>query len=125
MRCPDFTNLVYKEMGWEKNCRYKLLGFKITVDGETIYVFDFNIPKVYREMTKKEKGEASDKSISDQTGNLELLRYIFKTCAWNPKYAHRAEGVYYPEHNLVEFDLENAWELHENRMKVSEEYIED
>lgn len=38
MSCKPFAELVYKEMGWDSECRYKMLGYRISFEGETLYV---------------------------------------------------------------------------------------
>ena len=35
MTCKPFAELVYKEMDWDSECRYKVLGYRITFEGET------------------------------------------------------------------------------------------
>ena len=35
-----FSAMMYEMMGWNLDCRYKILGHKISFEGETIYVFD-------------------------------------------------------------------------------------
>ena len=40
MSCKPFATLVYQKMGWDSECRYKMLGYRITCEGETLYVFD-------------------------------------------------------------------------------------
>ena len=66
MTCPDFTKLLYDMMGWEKCYRYKVIGYKIVVDGETLYVFDLTVHKIFQE-TKKIKG--NDGAALAETGN--------------------------------------------------------
>ena len=34
MTCKPFSELVYKEMGWDTECRYKMLGYRISFEGE-------------------------------------------------------------------------------------------
>lgn len=58
MTCPDFTNMVYNTMGWDKSCRYKILGYRITFDGESLYVFDLKVPEIFHEKPRKKKGGA-------------------------------------------------------------------
>ena len=53
MRCPDFTDLIYQLMGWDKKCRYKALGYQINYADEVYYVFDLNVKKVFNEKPKK------------------------------------------------------------------------
>ena len=53
MRCPDFTDSLFKLMGWNMKCRYKVLGYQIQFDGKTYYVFDLNVKQVFNEKAKK------------------------------------------------------------------------
>ena len=36
MSCRPFSELVYNEMGWDKSCRYKILGYRICFEGITL-----------------------------------------------------------------------------------------
>ena len=64
MRCPEFTEGVYKLLGWDKKCRYKVLGYKIEFENKVYYVFDLNVSQIFNEKPKKgeepvdENGEA-------------------------------------------------------------------
>ena len=53
MRCPDFTDGVYKLLGWDKKCRYKILGYQIPFEGKVYYVFDLNVFQIFNEKPKK------------------------------------------------------------------------
>ena len=53
MRCPDFTDSLYEYMGWDKKCRYKVLGYLIPFDGKIYYVFDLSAKKTFNEKPKK------------------------------------------------------------------------
>ena len=37
--------------------------------------------------------------------SIPMLRMIWKVCSWNENDTYRVLGTYYPEYNLVEFDL--------------------
>ena len=54
--CPDLIEWFYKTMGWQKNTRYRVLGYLIEVEGEMIYVFDFKYPKLFNERQRDEDG---------------------------------------------------------------------
>ena len=56
MRCPEFTDGLYKLLGWDKKCRYKILGYQIPFEGKVYYVFDLNVHQIFNE--KPKKGEA-------------------------------------------------------------------
>ncbi len=47
MSCKPFTDLIYKTMGWDKNIRYKMLGYLITYEGKQLYVFDLKVPEQF------------------------------------------------------------------------------
>ena len=72
MRCPDFTEQIYNLMGWDKKCRYKVLGYQIPFDGDVYYVFDLNVKQIFNEKPKKgeepvdENGEVID--VDTRTG---------------------------------------------------------
>lgn len=65
MSCKPFANLVYKEMGWDSECRYKILGYRITFEGETLYVFDLLVPEIFHEGQRKKKN--ADSSVNNTT----------------------------------------------------------
>ena len=53
MSCKPFSELVYNEMGWDSDCRYKILGYRINFEGETLYVFDLLVPEIFHEGQKR------------------------------------------------------------------------
>lgn len=59
-----FSELVYREMGWEEGCRYKILGYRIQFEGKTLYVFDLNVPEVFLEKKRKQKMDSVKTSES-------------------------------------------------------------
>lgn len=62
MSCKPFSELVYNEMGWDSDCRYKILGYRINFEGETLYVFDLLVPEIFHESQKRKKGESAPQS---------------------------------------------------------------
>ena len=62
MSCKPFSELVYNEMGWDSDCRYKILGYRINFEGETLYVFDLLVPEIFHEGQKRKKGEIAPQS---------------------------------------------------------------
>lgn len=69
MTCPDFTKLVYDMMGWETCYRYKIKGYKIVINGETLYVFDLMVHKIFHETKKTNQNSNSD---TNDYGNKTL-----------------------------------------------------
>ena len=69
MTCPGFTDLLYSVMEWDKNCRYKILGYQIEFEGKPLYVFDLTAYKIFREKQKSaEEGEEVQVEISADAG---------------------------------------------------------
>ena len=72
MRCPDLTDYIYELMGWDKKCRYKVLGYLIPYGDKLFYVFDLKYPQIFNEKPKKgeepldENGEIID--VDTRTG---------------------------------------------------------
>ena len=62
MSCKPFSELVYNEMGWDSDCRYKILGYRINFEGETLYVFDLLVPEIFHEGQKRKKGDSAPQS---------------------------------------------------------------
>lgn len=60
MSCKPFAELVYKEMDWDSECRYKVLGYRITFEGETLYVFDLLVPEIFHERQKQKEETGAD-----------------------------------------------------------------
>ena len=67
MSCKPFADLVYKEMGWDSECRYKILGYRITFEGETLYVFDLLVPEIFHEGQRRKKGAADSPNNTQET----------------------------------------------------------
>ena len=49
-----FSAMMYDMMGWNTDCRYKILGHKITHEGETMYIFDLLETEIFMD-TKRQK----------------------------------------------------------------------
>ena len=59
MTCKSFSDLVYNQMGWDKNCRYKVLVYRIDFEGETLYVFDVQVLEIFHESKRRKKGDSA------------------------------------------------------------------
>lgn len=67
MNCRPFTDLIYKTMGWDKNKRYKMLGYLINYQGKQLYVFDLKVPEQFN---VKQKG---DLLVESEEAEEELI----------------------------------------------------
>ena len=55
MKGDDFSGMIYDLMGWDRTKRYKIIGFKIEVEGETLFVFDLTMTESFDTTRKKKK----------------------------------------------------------------------
>ena len=60
-----FSELVYREMGWDENCRYKILGYRIQFEGKTLYVFDLTVPEIFHERKIRKKNEQASQEVAE------------------------------------------------------------
>lgn len=60
-----FSELVYREMGWDENCRYKILGYRIQFEGKTLYVFDLMVPEIFHERKSRKKNEQASQEVDE------------------------------------------------------------
>ena len=47
--------MMYDMMGWNTDCRYKILGHKITHENETMYIFDLLETEIFMDTKRKKK----------------------------------------------------------------------
>lgn len=52
-----FSERLYSLMGWDKGCRYKILGHRINYEGEVLYVFELDEIEITKERRRKTKDE--------------------------------------------------------------------
>lgn len=50
-----FSAMIYDMMGWNTDCRYKILGHKITHEDETMYIFDLLETEIFMDTKRKKK----------------------------------------------------------------------
>lgn len=70
-----FSAMMYDMMGWNTDCRYKILGHKITHEDETMYIFDLLETEIFMDTKRKkianpdslEKKEELVTAETDQT----------------------------------------------------------
>ena len=59
-----FSAIMYEMMEWDLDCRYKILGHKITYEEETIYVFDLQETEIYLDI-KGKRAKKGTESLSE------------------------------------------------------------
>ena len=53
----EFSRKLYELMDWSDKCRYKILGHRISYEGETLYVFELDETEIFFERKKKTKAQ--------------------------------------------------------------------
>lgn len=83
-----FSAMMYEMMGWNLDCRYKILGHKITFEDETIYVFDLMETEIFLDIKGKrakkdtesqfttEKANSIEETVSNSTDNERSVEEI-------------------------------------------------
>ena len=67
-----FSAMMYEMMGWNLDCRYKILGHKITFEDETIYVFELMETEIFLDIKrKKAKKDTESQSTTENANNIE------------------------------------------------------
>ena len=77
MSCKPFATLVYQEMGWDSECRYKMLGYRITFEGETLYVFDLLVPEIFHEGQRRKKNAADSQDNTAATKPVDSRKGFY------------------------------------------------
>ena len=67
-----FSAMMYEMMGWNLDCRYKILGHKITFEDETIYVFDLMETEIFLDMKgKRAKKDTESQFTTEKANSIE------------------------------------------------------
>jgi hypothetical protein len=66
-----FSAMMYEMMGWNTDCRYKILGHKISYEDETIYIFDLSETEIFMDIKRKKK-ETENAIETDPAANTDL-----------------------------------------------------
>ena len=67
-----FSAMMYEMMGWNLDCRYKILGHKITFEDETIYVFDLMETEIFLDIKgKRAKKDTESQTTIENANNIE------------------------------------------------------
>lgn len=96
MSCRLFSELLYKEMGWASDCRYKILGYRIEFEGESLYVFDLVAAEVFHERKKKQSDEVMPTEASAE--NKEEVQSVNTRKGYYPDDIAGSFGVPVEQH---------------------------
>ena len=96
MSCRLFAELLYKEMGWASDCRYKILGYRIEFEGESLYVFDLIAAEVFHERKKKQSDEVMP--TEESAGDKEEMQPVNTRKGYYPDDIAGSFGVPVEQH---------------------------
>lgn len=57
----EFSKGIYELMEWTEGCRYKVLGHRISYEGDTLYVFELERYEKFKERRKRTKEEKEER----------------------------------------------------------------
>lgn len=109
MSCRLFSELLYKEMGWASDCRYKILGYRIEFEGESLYVFDLVAAEVFHERKKKQSDEVMPTEASAE--NKEEVQPV------------NTRKGYYPDDIAGSFGLPVEQHRQESEVRQMDGYV--
>lgn len=67
-----FSAMMYEMMGWNLDCRYKILGHTITFEDETIYVFDLMETEIFLDIKgKRAKKDTESQFTTEKANSIE------------------------------------------------------
>lgn len=104
-----FSQKIYELMGWDKGCRYKILGHRISYEGEVLYVFELDEIEITKERKRKTKdevlaeAEASELTAEQIQEREDEAQRMAKT-PFYPDDWHNSFGVPVEEHKNVTLD---------------------
>ena len=78
-----------------------------------VQICNWNSPGVHRRPAEKVQDCLEIKC-------LQLVRFVFKNCNWDPDYTYRISGVLVPGQKLVAFDLRDFWRVKDGLLEVNE-----
>ena len=92
---PLFSGMIYSTMGWDSKYRYKVLGYRIHVEGEEIFIFDLNDREMFLEGVKRVRS----KELKEGEGTgIKLIEKKTRAKGYLPDEWKKSFGVPPDEH---------------------------
>lgn len=112
-----FSQRIYDLMGWDTGCRYKILGHRISYEGEVLYVFELNETEITKERKRKTKeqvlAEAENSSLTpEQIQEREDEAQRMAKTPFYPDDWHNSFGVPVEEHSNVTLETIDGFNLY-------------
>lgn len=108
-----FSELIYDMMGWDQNNRYKIMGHRITFEGETIYVFLLSEADIF--LNKKRVKKTDENMTAEEARELEeeakkLEEEAKKVEAFNRERILSTYGMPVKEHSeVLDIDIRDGF----------------
>ncbi len=108
-----FSELIYDMMGWNKDCRYKIMGHRISFEGETIYVFILKDAEIFlnkKKVKKADESTSAEEAIELQQEAKKQDEEAKKVDAFNKERILSTFGMPVKEHgDALDIDIKNGF----------------
>ena len=120
-----FSQKIYDLMGWDTGCRYKILGHRISYEGEVLYVFELDEIEITKERKRKTKdevlAEAENSALTpEQIQEREAEAQRMAKTPFYPDDWHNSFGVPVEEHSNVTLDTIDGFNSYDSMDREEE-----
>ena len=116
-----FSSKLYTKMGWDTNCRYKILGHRIQYEGMTLYVFELDETEIFWDKSRnKNESEHTDEALPGETEEESYEKAHQRRSSRTPFYPEEWGdnfGIPVCEHRNVDFDRIDDYGVEEVKRK--------
>lgn len=118
-----FAAKIYSMMEWDIRCRYKILGHRILIDGELLYIFELDEPEIFLDLKPdKTEPEAEASGMTQEeykTSKKDLQKKNRKP--YYPKQWESSFGVPVLEHkDIPQVDIEEYYAPSDDKSILSQ-----
>ena len=106
-------------MGWDEGCRYKILGHRISYEGEVLYVFELDETEITKERKRKTQQEVMEEAETtsltpEQIAEREAEAQRMAKTPFYPDDWKNSFGVPVKEHTNVTLDTIDSFGTYES-----------
>ena len=114
-----FSKKIYELMGWDEGCRYKILGHRISYEGEVLYVFELDETEITKERKRKTQQEVMEEAETtsltpEQIAEREAEAQRMAKTPFYPDDWKNSFGVPVKEHTNVTLDTIDSFGTYES-----------
>jgi hypothetical protein len=114
-----FSAMMYEMMGWNTDCRYKILGHKISYEEETIYIFDLTETEIFMDIKRKNK-QTNNAAEADPIVNADMPSGV---PLGNSELEKQSKKPFYPSDWKNSFGLPVEEHKKALEIKVLDDYV--